>query len=112
MSVGTHDAELVLDGMVVGTVHVHGSDASWSWGEFEPLAAFSRFAPLFGLWSLMIHADDDRDRQSDAASDELRQAEKEIDLLRAELRWTARNERVSLEQLNIDGKLIEWKNRT
>jgi hypothetical protein len=111
MSQRQHQAELVLDGVRVGVVTVRGADAAWSWGDFEPAPSFSKFAPLFGLWSLLLHADDERDRQSQDAADELRQTERAIDLLKAELHWTEGGAQVKLEQLNIDGTLIEWKQR-
>jgi hypothetical protein len=109
MSSLTSQAHLILDGNAVGLVTYRGSSDSWSYGDFEPAPEFSRFAPLFGSWSLLIHAEDDETSQSPAASEELREAEVAIDALRAELRWVDKAESTRLSQVNIDGRLIEWK---
>ncbi|HEY7117628.1 MAG TPA: hypothetical protein VH475_13650, partial [Tepidisphaeraceae bacterium] len=79
-------AELFLDGRLVGNVTIKGEDNSWHFGEFEPRPEFERYAPLFGRWSLLMHADEDSDRLTDAAADELREIELEIDRVRARLR--------------------------
>ncbi len=76
-------ARLFLDGRDVGAVEVQGWDGSWGFGEFHPGAAFNAFATRFGRWSLLMHADDGGDRLSQAARDELRDAERDIDSLRA-----------------------------
>jgi hypothetical protein len=102
-------AELRLNGKRVGTVRVSGTSDSWSWGYFDPEPAFTEFAPLFGIWSLIMHADDEYRRFSRAASDELRQAELELDSLRSELFWPANQKVTRAWQINIDDKLVEWK---
>ena len=78
---------------------------------FQPLPAFAEFAPVFGRWSLLMHADDDSAKLSEAASEELRQTEYAIDALDAKLYWPERREWTELTQVNIDGDLIEWKRR-
>jgi hypothetical protein len=83
-------------------------------GEFSPGHNFSSFAPRFGAWSLLMHADDGpvdpaHGRLSEAASEELREAEWEIDRLHAKLYLDGPQEWRKISQLNIDGPLIEWK---
>jgi hypothetical protein len=102
-------AELRLNGKRVGTVSIRGTSDSWSWGYFAPEPAFAEFAPLFGIWSLIMHADDETRRLSRAASDELRQAEVQIDSLRGELFWPDQQKITRAWQINIDDKLVEWK---
>ncbi len=94
---------------LVGTVEIHSEENSWHFGVFTPHADFTPFAPLFGRWSLLMHADEDADRLTDAASDELRQTEIEIDRLCAKLRIPATDQWRDLQQINIDGELIDWK---
>ena len=36
-------------------------------------------------------------------------AEVAIDQIRAEVRWEDSDQHIHIEQLNIDGELIEWK---
>ena len=102
-------AELRLNGKRVGTVEVRGSSDSWSWGYFHAEPAFVEFAPLFGIWSLLMHADDESRRLSRAAADELRQAEIKIDSLHGELFWPEQQRLTPAWQINIDDKLVEWK---
>ncbi len=99
---------LYLNDKDVGDVIIQGWQGSWGYGEFKPGEGFSDFAPIFGSWSLLMHADDGAKLSPDAA-EELRQAEYAIDSLRAQLFLPARNEWRSIRQVNIDGKLIEWK---
>jgi hypothetical protein len=100
-------AKLYLKGQLVGSVVVRGSDASWAYGEFHPDEAFVGFAPIFGQWSLLMHADDDK--LSSHASEELRRVEATLDALRARLHFPEKDEWLDLAQINIDGSLIEWK---
>jgi hypothetical protein len=109
MKSGLIQGELYLDDTFVGRVTVKGEDSSWHFGEFEPHADFAAFAPLFGAWSLLMHADEDADRLSSAASDELREVEQAIDRLHARLRLVDTGEWKDLKQVNIDGELIDWK---
>ena len=107
-------ARLFLNDRDVGTVKVKGWDDSWGFGEFSPGEGFSHFAPRFGAWSLLMHADDGSDdpahgRLSAAAAEELRQVEQEIDRLHAKLFLVGPQEWRPVAQLNIDGPLIEWK---
>jgi hypothetical protein len=107
MAILHKQADLYLNGKRVGKVHVHGRADSWYFGTFEPADGFAEFATLFGEWSLLLHADNDR--LSDAASTELRRIESAIDALRAELHLVESDRWVRLVQLNIDGNLVEWK---
>jgi hypothetical protein len=107
-------ARLFLDGHDVGAVRVRGWDAAWGFGEFLPGEGFSSYAPRFGAWSLLMHADDDGDdtsdgRLSEAAAEELRRVEYDIDRIHAKLFLVGPKEWRKVSQLNIDGPLIEWK---
>lgn len=105
---GKH-AELYLNGKLVGRVFVKGGDHAWNFGEFAPNDAFAEFATIFGLWSLLMHADEDADRLTAAASEELREIEIQIDRIRAKLRVEETGEWHAINQINIDGELIDWK---
>jgi hypothetical protein len=93
----------------VGEVRARGTADSWSFGDFEPNKDFSEFATLFGSWSLLMHAEEDDAKLSEAARDELRRAERAIDSLRARIYFPESDEWIEVVQLNIDGKMIEWK---
>lgn len=103
------NARLFLNGQFVGTVLNKGEANSWHFGVFIPNDAFAPFAPLFGRWSLLMHADEDADRLTSAASEELRQTEIEIDRLRAKLHFPHNDKWCDLQQINIDGDMIDWK---
>ncbi|HEX3357470.1 MAG TPA: hypothetical protein VHS31_10905, partial [Tepidisphaeraceae bacterium] len=60
---------------------------SWYFGLFVPAKGFTEFAPLFGRWSLLIHADENEPVLSNATADELRSIEAAIDQLRVELHF-------------------------
>jgi hypothetical protein len=110
--VNTHSdehAELYLDGKFVGKVKVQRDCGSWGHGYFQPADAFAEFAPLFGRWSLLMHADVGARKLSAAASEELRTTEYELDRLEAQLHFPDTGEWRRCAQLNIDGDLIEWK---
>jgi hypothetical protein len=102
-------AELFINGQFVGNVLVKGEHNSWHFGEFTPNANFTPFAPVFGRWSLLMHADEDSDRLTAAASDELRETEIELDRLDARLFIPATGKWMNICQVNIDGELIDWK---
>jgi len=102
------NARLFINGKDVGEVLIKSLADSWGFGEFTPNASFAEFAPTFGKWSLLMHADDGEKRLSEVASDELRAAEFAIDQLRAKLQLH-NGQWVEVVQLNIDGPLIEWK---
>ena len=107
-------ARLYLNDTDVGAVRVKGWDDSWGFGEFSPGERFTRYAPWFGAWSLLMHADDDGDdahssRLSRPISIELRRIENEIDRIHARLFLVGPKEWRKISQLNIDGPLIEWK---
>lgn len=104
-------AKLFLDGVDVGIVTVLGTTDSWSFGDFAPNERFSDFAPTFGQWSLLMHAEDDQPQMSRDASEELRRVEYAIDALHARLFEVQREKWIDIAQINIDGPLIEWKQR-
>jgi hypothetical protein len=105
-------ALLYLNGKPVGFVQTEASADAWGWGHFTPAEEFSSFAPLFGVWALLLHEDDDSTRLSREAREELRHAETAIDRLTAELLWVDSNEFTPIRQLTIDGTLIEWNSET
>ncbi|HWE02582.1 MAG TPA: hypothetical protein VG326_09250 [Tepidisphaeraceae bacterium] len=100
---------LYLNDVEVGVVSVRGQDGSWGFGDFTPSPEFVAFASLFGQWSLLMHADEADVRLSEAASEELRYTERELDSLRAALLLENPREWHPLRQVNIDGPMIEWK---
>jgi hypothetical protein len=101
--------ELFLQGKQVGHVEVNRFADSWHFGSFQPHREFSEFAPLFGEWSLLIHAEEKESQVSQATLDELAKVERAIDSLRAELVLPTTGERLSVEQINIDGDMVELK---
>lgn len=101
-------AHLYLNDQLAGTVTLRHRDNSWSFGDFIPTEQFGPFAPLFGRWSLLMHADDEEEPLSPAASEELRETERAIDALQARLFIPERQAWCSLAQVNIDGPMIEW----
>lgn len=102
-------AQLFLNGELAGLVTTRHRDNSWAFGDFTPTAKFKAFAPLFGRWSLLMHADGDTEPMSNAAAEELRETEVAIDLLKAKLFVPERDAWYPLAQVNIDGPMIEWK---
>jgi hypothetical protein len=101
-------AILHLNGSAVGAIIIQGQDTSWTYGQFEPLAPFGQFAPIFGRWSLLMH-DDEHQPLTIAAAHELREAEQAMDSLRARVHFPDDDVWHDVAQLNIDGTLIEWK---
>ena len=77
------DAVLLLNGEDVGTVHAKRWTTSWGFGDFSPNEAFANFAPVYGMWSLLMHAEGDRDRLSRDTIEELAKAEAMLDSIRA-----------------------------
>jgi hypothetical protein len=101
--------DLCLEGKRVGRVELNRFADSWLFGNFEPTRDFSEFATLFGEWSLLLHADENEAQVSQAALNELAKIERAIDALHAELLLPESGERVGVDQVNIDGKLVELK---
>ena len=104
----SRQAHLYINGRHVGTVSAEAASNAWGFGHFTPSDEFSQFAPLFGAWAMLIHEDDDKDRPSLEALEELRGAEVAIDSLKTELVWLDTDSRTPVRQLTIDGSLIEW----
>jgi len=101
--------ELCLNGKCVGTIELNRYADSWLFGNFEPSRAFSEFATLFGEWSLLLHADENDPQVSRAALDEMAKLERAIDALHAELRLPGKGDLFPIDQINIDGQLVELK---
>ena len=104
-----NQAQLFLNGQLVGTIAVRGCTDSWHFGDFSPDVGFEDFSTLFGEWSLLLHADEAEPKISRAAADELTKVERAIDALRAELLFPETGQRIRADQINIDGHLVEWK---
>jgi hypothetical protein len=102
-------AKLYLNDECVGDVDVVSSSTSWGFGHFRPNETFSKFATVFGRWSLLLHAQDATERMDKAALDALRDAEQAMDSLRARLLDPMKQAWYPIGQLNIDGPLLEWK---
>jgi hypothetical protein len=95
----------------VGLVEIKGFDDSWGFGQFFPGDAFRRYARHFGDWARLLHAPHPDDRLSQADRDALRKVEYEIDRLRATLFLVETNEWRPVAELNIDGALVEWREK-
>jgi|GEM_PF-1756508 len=108
MKVSKRVGQLFLNGHAVGQVLAESASDSWGFGIFTPQSGYEQFAPLFGAWAMLLHEDDELDRPTREAMDALRDAEKAIDTIRAELRWNDEAQPVCVRQLTIDGTLIEW----
>ncbi len=104
-------AVLLLNGQEVGTVQTRGWDTSWGFGEFCPNDAFSSYAPLYGMWSLLMHAEDDdaTGRLSRDTIEELAKAEALLASVKAQLVFIENQLRVDVAELTIDGDQLEWK---
>jgi hypothetical protein len=102
-------AILLLNGEPVGVVHHKTWDASWYFADFEPYETFSRYAPVFGTWSLLMHAEDGSDRLSRDAAEELARAEAALDAIKAQLVFLEEEAPVNIAQLTIDQDKLEWK---
>jgi len=101
--------ELILQGKVVGHIALNRYADSWLFGSFEPTRAFAEFAALFGEWSLLLHADESDPQVSRAALDEMAKLERAIDALHAELVLPDSGDHLPVDQVNIDGDLVELK---
>ncbi len=105
----TGPAILLLNGEPVGTVHARRWDTSWGFGEFCPSEAFSNYAPMYGMWSLLMHADDETAALSRDTIEELAKAEAMLASIRAQLVFVADQHRIDVAELTIDGDQLEWK---
>jgi hypothetical protein len=101
--------QVFLDGKNVGSAIIRGHDHGWYFGDFTPAPTFSEFAPFYGQWSLLMHADDDREQISPEASEELRRTEIAMDRIRARIFVPACEQWCDAVEINIDGPLIEWR---
>ena len=108
---GKLNARLFLNDHDVGTVEVKGWDDAWGFGDFVPGEAFNRYARHFRAWSNLLHADHGDDRLTDADKEALRKVEYEIDRLHVKLFLVEPQEWRRVAQLNIDGALVEWRER-
>lgn len=102
-------AQIFLNGTHVGDSVIQGWDGSWGFGSFTPNDNFPRFAPLFGLWLLLMHVDDDRAALSPEAAGELCLAEQMLDHLHGQLYFPEKELWIPVAQLTIDCGRMEWK---
>jgi hypothetical protein len=102
-------ATLLLNGEPVGIVHTKAWDASWYFADFAPNDAFSRYAPLYGTWALLMHAEGDDIRLSRENAEELARAEAMLDSIKAQLIFLDDEHPVNVAQLTIDQDKLEWK---
>jgi hypothetical protein len=102
-------AILLLNGEPVGTVRTRGWETSWGFGDFCPNEAFSYYAPVYGMWSLLMHADDETIALSRDAIEELNKAEELLARIKAQLLFTDDQHRIDVAELTIDGDQLEWK---
>jgi hypothetical protein len=99
--------QLYLNGKHVGQIAVRGWHGPWGFGDFVARAEFGQFEPLFDEWSRLMHANPDRLSRADAVR--LREIENRTYALRARLWLVEAREWRHLAILNIDGRMIEWK---
>lgn len=100
---------LYLDGQFVGNVVIRGWDGPWGFGEFWPEPSFTRFAPLFDEWSRLMHAPEAARRLTEHISDELRRVECALYAIKARIHVDGEAHCRQIAILNVDGKLVEWK---
>jgi hypothetical protein len=100
---------LYLNGLAVGNIRIRGWDGAWGFGEFTPDPAFARFAPLYDEWARLMHSPEINNRLTDNIAAALRKVECALYAIRARIyvRELAAWRKVDI--LNIDGRLIEWK---
>lgn len=101
---------LWLGGCAVGRVTPCREDGPWHFGRFTPAPSFGRFASRFAEWARVMHAQSDRPL-TDEQRAKLANIERSIDALRAWCAEPGRSARRRIAQLNIDGEMIEWKER-
>jgi hypothetical protein len=109
-SEGLREAILWLQGRPVGHVVACGRDGPWHFGWFVPAASFESFAPQFAAWAQLMRAGGEGPLTADQRA-QLTRIERSLDTLRAWLVEPGRTARRTIAQLNIDGDLIEWKER-
>jgi hypothetical protein len=102
-------AVLFLNGLNVGMVQAGGGDTSWGFGTFSPNESFGQYAPLFGAWSVLMHAEDDAPRLSREAVLELARFEEALDAIKVHLFFPSEQQTVRVAQLTIEGNQLEWK---
>lgn len=105
------NGRLYLDGVFVGTVQISGWDGPWGFGQFAPVPAFQRFAPLFEEWSRLMHCPEVTERLTERVGDELRKIECALYAIDAKIYVQEYEQWRQTAILTIDGNLIEWKER-
>jgi hypothetical protein len=102
---------LFINEREVGQVWVRGWEGAWGLGDFRPLPQFAPFAPQFEEWSRLMHSPATSRRLSRDVAEQLRKVECALYVLRARLFVVELGQWREISILNIDGPLIEWKER-
>jgi hypothetical protein len=109
MKSNSTSAKLYLNNRHVGDVTVRGWEGAWGMGEFSPNEKFMEFEPLYRRWSELMHAGNDP--LDEETSAELRRIENEHYRIAVRMFLDAAQQWRDIAILNIDGTLIEWKER-
>jgi hypothetical protein len=102
---------LYLEGEHVGDVAIRRWQGAWGFGQFSPNAAFERFATIFREWSTLMHTDAPSERLSPVIAARLRKTEYAMYAMHAKIFIADMQQWREIAILNIDGSLIEWKER-
>jgi hypothetical protein len=100
---------LYLNEQHVGDVRIRGWEGAWGLGEFEAAPAFAPFAGAFERWSQLMHGKESAGALTPAASDQLRDIERELYSFRAKMFLPDMDQWRAIGIVTIDGRLIEWK---
>ena len=102
-------AVLFLNATRVGAVQVRSGNSTWGYGHFTPEPEFSSFAPIYGRWSLLMHAQGESEKPDRAIVDELARAERLVDSVKAQLFFASSEEWVNVGELAIANEVLEWR---
>ena len=102
-------AVLYLNETRVGEVNVKSGNATWGYGHFAPETDFSVFAPIYGRWALLMHAQAESEKPDRATAEELARAERLVDSVKAKLYFVNSAEWVKVSELMIGTELLEWR---
>ena len=99
--------QLHLNGVNVGDVEIRGWHGPWGIGEFRRRREFDPFAPLYAEWARLMHADSET--LSPQNAERLREIEFRTFAVHAAIWIPSMRQWRSIDILNIDGTMIEWK---
>ena len=103
------NAELYLNGCLVGRIRIKRLMGAWGFGEFVPTRAFAAFRAVYDQWALLMHTDAEGPLNGSTAL-ALSQVEFAMDRIHGQLLLDNGDWR-AIAQLTIDGDLIEWEER-